>query len=41
MQETSLVLVSVVLTKYYSGDQVKINEMGGSRSTYTVEETCV
>ena len=27
--------------KYYSGDQMKKNEMGGVRSTYEGEERCV
>ena len=39
--ETSLVLGSVALTKCYSADQIKTNEMGGARSTFTVEERCV
>ena len=32
---------NVLLTKYYSGDQVKKNEMGGACSMYGGEERCV
>ena len=31
---------SVLLTKYYSGDQVKKTEMGRTCSTYGREERC-
>jgi hypothetical protein len=30
----------MILTKYYSGDQIKISEMGGSCSTYGRQERC-
>jgi hypothetical protein len=32
---------SVLLTKYYSGDQIKNNEMGSACGTYGGEERCV
>jgi hypothetical protein len=32
---------SVLLTKYYSGDLIKKNEMGGARSTYKGEESYI
>jgi hypothetical protein len=28
----------VVVTKCYSSDEIKMNAMGGARSTFTVEE---
>ena len=31
---TSVAYWSILLTKYYSGDQIKKNEMGGACSTY-------
>jgi hypothetical protein len=33
--------LSVLLTKYYSGDRIKKIEMGGGRSTYAGEERCM
>ena len=32
---------SALLTKYYSGDQIKNNEMGGACGTYGREERCI
>jgi hypothetical protein len=32
---------SVLLTKYYSGDQIKKNEMGGACSMYGEEESWI
>ena len=32
---------SVLLTKYYSGDQIEKNEMGGACSTYVAGERCL
>ena len=32
---------SVLLAKYYSGDQIKKTEMGGSCSMYGGEERCI
>jgi hypothetical protein len=32
---------TVLLTKYYSGDQVKKNEMGRACSTYGGKERCI
>ena len=32
---------SVSLTKHYSGDQIKKNEIGGARCTYDGEERCI
>jgi hypothetical protein len=34
-------LCSVLLTKYYSCDQIKRNEMGGACSAYGRQERCV
>jgi hypothetical protein len=31
----------VLITKYYSGDQIKKNEVGGACSTYGGEEKCI
>jgi hypothetical protein len=31
----------VLYTKYYSGDKIKKNEMGGTHSTYGGEERCI
>jgi hypothetical protein len=31
---------SLLLTKYYSGDQIQKNEMGGACSTYRGEDRC-
>jgi len=31
----------VCLTKYYSGDQIKKNEMGGAGDMYGEEERCI
>jgi len=33
--------VYVVFSKYYSGDQIKNNEMPGERSTYGKHERCI
>jgi hypothetical protein len=36
------VVISVVLnTKYYSGNQIEKNEMGGACSTYGGKERCI
>jgi len=34
-------LLSLLLTKYYSGDQIKKNEMGGTCSTHGRGERCI
>jgi hypothetical protein len=34
-------ICSVLLTKYYSGDQLRKTEMGGARSTYAVKKRCL
>jgi hypothetical protein len=34
-------LLSVLLTKHYSGDQIKKIEMGGACGTYGEEERCM
>ena len=34
-------LIDLLLTKYYSGDQIEKNEMGGACSTYGREESCI
>jgi hypothetical protein len=34
-------LWSVHLIIYHSGDQIKVNEMGGAHGTYTRQESCV
>ena len=34
-------LLSLPLARYYSGDQIKKNEMGGSCDTYGGEDKCV
>ena len=31
----------VFFTKYYSGDQIKNNEMGGTCGTYGEQERCI
>jgi hypothetical protein len=31
----------ILLTKYYSDDQIEKNEMGGTRNTYEGEERCL
>jgi hypothetical protein len=31
----------VLITKYYSGDQIKKNEVGGACSTYGGGERCI
>ena len=33
--------LNLLITKYYSGDQIEKNEMGGACSTYEVEERCI
>ena len=33
--------VSIPLTKYYSGDQIKGNEMGETCGTYGGQESCM
>ena len=33
--------IIVLLTQYYSGDQIDKNEMGGAGSTYEGEERCI
>jgi hypothetical protein len=35
------VVGSVLFAKYYSGDQIEKNEMGGACSTYGGEERCI
>jgi hypothetical protein len=34
-------LCSVLLTNYYSGHQIKKNEMGGACGTYAEQESCI
>jgi hypothetical protein len=34
-------LPALLLTKYYSGDYIKKNEMGRACSTYGAEEKCI
>jgi hypothetical protein len=34
-------IIIVIITKYFSGDQIKKNEMGGACSTYGWEERCI
>ena len=34
-------MCSVLLTKYYSGDQIKNTKMGKACSTYGGEERCI
>ena len=34
-------LWSVILTKYYLGDQIEKNDMGGAYSMYACQEGCV
>jgi hypothetical protein len=42
MQEkVHLSLLSALITKYYSGNQIEKNEMGGARSTYGGKEKCI
>jgi len=31
----------VILTNYYSGDQIKQNEKGGASSTHWIQERCI
>jgi len=33
--------MNVFLTKYYSGDQIKKNEMGRGYSTYGEQKSCI
>jgi hypothetical protein len=33
--------ITVFLTKYYSGDQIKKNEIGGARGTYGSQDRCM
>ena len=34
-------LYSILLTKYYLGDKIKKNEVGGTCNTYCGEERCI
>ena len=38
---TQWALRSVLLTNYYSGDQIKKSEIGTARSTYGREKRCI
>jgi len=36
-----VLIISILVTKYYSGDKTEKNEIGGARSTYGREERCI